>query len=47
MAEGCRIALEETQKALAAYPGLRKVVFTPFGDAATKIYRETLERLST
>jgi len=46
MMEGCRIALEEAQKALATYPELERVVFTPFGDAATRIYRETLEKLS-
>jgi len=46
MAEGCRIAMEEALEALAAYPELARVVFTPFGDAATRIYRETLEKLA-
>lgn len=45
MEQGCRIALEEAQKALAANPELKRVVFTPFGDAAARIYRETLETL--
>jgi len=46
MDEGCRIAMEEALEALAAYPELARVVFTPFGDAATRIYRETLEKLA-
>lgn len=46
MDQGCRIAIEEAQRALAAYPELQKVVFTPFGDAAARVYRETLDKLS-
>ncbi len=46
MEEGCRIALEEARNALAANPELKRVIFTPFGDAAARIYRETLEKLS-
>jgi O-acetyl-ADP-ribose deacetylase (regulator of RNase III) len=44
--EGCRIALEEALEALAAYPELKRVVFTPFGDNATRIYQDTLDTLS-
>jgi O-acetyl-ADP-ribose deacetylase (regulator of RNase III) len=44
--EGCRIALEEAQQALAANPGLERVVFTPFGDGALKIYQRALGKLS-
>jgi len=46
MAEGCRIAMEEAQRALAANSELQRVVFTPFGDAAARLYRETLDKIS-
>ncbi len=46
MEQGCRIALEEARRALAEHGELQRVVFTPFGDAAARIYRETLEDLS-
>ncbi len=42
MEQGCRIALEEAQKALHNFPELERVIFTPFGDEAARIYRETL-----
>lgn len=41
MDQGCRIAMEEARQALAGYPELERVVFTPFGDAAFAVYQET------
>jgi len=46
MDQGCRIALEEAHRALATNPELKRVIFTPFGEAATRIYRETLQKMS-
>ena len=45
MEAGCRIAIEEAIKALADCPALERIIFTPFGTAADKIYRQTLEQL--
>lgn len=47
MYQGCRIALEETSKALAGYPELEQVVFTPFGAEALAIYNEIFAEFST
>lgn len=41
MDQGCGIAMEEARRALESYPELERVVFTPFGDAAFTVYRET------
>jgi len=46
MDQGCRIALDEALSALESCPELQRIVFTPFGDAAARIYRETLAALS-
>lgn len=43
MEEGCRIALEEARQALADYPELERVVFTPFGAGALAVYRKVLD----
>lgn len=40
MEQGCRIALEEASKALAAYPELERIIFTPFGPEALAIYQK-------
>jgi O-acetyl-ADP-ribose deacetylase (regulator of RNase III) len=40
MEQGCRLAMEEADKALAAYPELERIIFTPFGPEAGKIYRD-------
>lgn len=40
MEQGCRIALEEANRALAAYPELERIIFTPFGAEADRIYRD-------
>lgn len=45
MEQGCRIALVEATKALADYPELERIVFTPFGGEALKIYQHTLQNL--
>jgi O-acetyl-ADP-ribose deacetylase (regulator of RNase III) len=45
MDQGCAIAIDEATAALAADPGLQRVIFTPFGDAAERIYRGTVSRL--
>ena len=47
MEQGCRIALEEARRALVENGELQRVIFTPFGDAAARIYRDTLEKIST
>src|SRR6185369_3635510 len=39
MEAACRIALEEAKEALANYPELERIVFTPFGSEALKIYQ--------
>jgi O-acetyl-ADP-ribose deacetylase (regulator of RNase III) len=41
MDQGCRIALEEARQALADYPELERVVFTPFGAGALALYQST------
>jgi len=41
MDQGCRIALEEAKRALENGPELERVVFTPFGAAALKVYQDT------
>jgi hypothetical protein len=38
MGEACRIALEETKKALASCPGLSRVIFAVFSAEARQIY---------
>jgi len=40
MEQGCHIALEEADKALAAYPELERIIFTPFGPEALAIYQK-------
>ena len=42
MEAACRIAMEEAKKALAAYPELERIIFTPFGAEALAIYRKAL-----
>jgi len=46
MEAGCRIALEETYRALEEYPELERVIFTPFGAEALAIYQQTMNLLS-
>jgi len=46
MEQGCRIALEEALHALADYPALERIVFTPFGAEALETYQHTLLNLS-
>ncbi len=45
MEEGCRIAMDEARRAVAENPCLERVLFTPFGADAARIYRETLKKL--
>jgi O-acetyl-ADP-ribose deacetylase (regulator of RNase III) len=45
MEQGCRIAIEVTVSALKRFPDLEKVIFTPFGDPALKIYNETVSEV--
>jgi O-acetyl-ADP-ribose deacetylase (regulator of RNase III) len=45
MDQGCTIAMEEAKTALAAYPELERVIFTPFGDAALAVYEATYRQL--
>jgi len=42
---GCRVALEEAKRALADYPELERVIFTPFGSKALTDYQQTLHFL--
>jgi len=46
MDKACRIALEEAQKALAAYPELARVMLVPFSAEARQIYLKAAEELS-
>ena len=41
MDQGCRIALEEARVALESTFGIQRIIFTPFGDAALRIYQQT------
>jgi O-acetyl-ADP-ribose deacetylase (regulator of RNase III) len=43
MAAACRITMEEAKKALAIYPELEKIVFTPFGSEALKVYQLVMQ----
>jgi O-acetyl-ADP-ribose deacetylase (regulator of RNase III) len=43
MADGCRVALEEANRALEEYGELQRIIFTPFGDGAARLYREAAE----
>ncbi len=43
--EACTIALEETKAALARYPELERVIFTPFGAEAESSYRAAITRV--
>ena len=43
MDQGCRIAMDEAKRALESHPELGRVIFTPFGDAAFKVYQETFK----
>ncbi len=45
MGQGCHIALEEAREALHSYPNLERIIFTPFGDEAARIYRERLREV--
>jgi O-acetyl-ADP-ribose deacetylase (regulator of RNase III) len=47
MEQGCAIALEMTRQALAEYPELERVVFTPFGAEALAIYRKVFAEFFT
>jgi len=44
MDQACTIAMEEARAAIERDPALR-VIFTPFGDAAAQLYRDTFDRL--
>lgn len=46
MAEGCRIALKEAMQALVDNPELERIIFTPFGDEALRIYTSVFAELS-
>jgi O-acetyl-ADP-ribose deacetylase (regulator of RNase III) len=39
MEAACRIAMEEAKQALSDHPGLERIVFTPFGAEALKVYQ--------
>jgi O-acetyl-ADP-ribose deacetylase (regulator of RNase III) len=41
MDQGCRIAIEEAKVAMECNSELERVIFTPFGDAAFKVYQDT------
>ena len=43
--QACRIALQESQKALAAYPELARVLLVAYSAEARQIYREAAEEL--
>jgi len=45
MDQACTIAMEEARAALERDPALQRVIFTPFGDAAAQLYRDTFDRL--
>lgn len=45
MKEACKVALQAAIEALAEYPELERVIFTPFGDEALRIYTDTLTDL--
>ncbi|MBI5657022.1 MAG: O-acetyl-ADP-ribose deacetylase [Geobacter sp.] len=45
MDRACTIAMEEARAAIERDPALQRVIFTPFGDAATQLYRDTFDRL--
>lgn len=42
MRQGCRIALEAAQSALANNPQLQRIIFTPYSEPVEVIYREML-----
>jgi len=44
MDQACTIAMEEARAALERDPALQRIIFTPFGDAAAQLYRETFDR---
>jgi O-acetyl-ADP-ribose deacetylase (regulator of RNase III) len=43
----CRIALTEARQALAGYPELERIVFTPFGAEALRVYQLVLNDIET
>ena len=45
MDQACTIAMEEARAALDRDPRLQLIIFTPFGDAAAQLYRDTFDRL--
>lgn len=45
MDQACTIAMEEARAALERDPRLQRIIFTPFGDAAAQLYRDTFNRL--
>ncbi|MSM40565.1 MAG: O-acetyl-ADP-ribose deacetylase [Geobacter sp.] len=45
MDQACTIAMEEARAALERDPRLQRIIFTPFGDAAAQLYRDTFDRL--
>jgi O-acetyl-ADP-ribose deacetylase (regulator of RNase III) len=47
MKEGCRVAMEEANRALEEYPELQRIIFTPFNDTASRLYREAAEGFVT
>lgn len=40
MEQGCRIALEEARQALRDHPELERIIFTPFGSGALRLYQQ-------
>jgi O-acetyl-ADP-ribose deacetylase (regulator of RNase III) len=46
MAKACRVAVEETKKALATYPDLKRVILVAFSPEALDEYRRSLDECS-
>jgi len=45
MEQGCRIAREEASRALADFPELERIIFTPFGEGALAVYQQVFATL--